>query len=116
MGAVTTLTFAWLAYQFHNSPLSKNNSASTLYALAAATSLGIGPYTAIFMNATNSKIIDMERETAGLDIKDQVSEVGLAKGASAKELVDWWGVLNMGRAMVVLTATLLGLTATLGSL
>ena len=49
----------------------------------------------------------------GLDVSEKATEVGLAKGESAKELIDWWATLNVGRGLFPLVGAVLGLWATL---
>lgn len=49
----------------------------------------------------------------GMDVGEKATEVGLAKGESTKELVDRWGILNLGRGLFPLVGAVLGLWATL---
>ena len=84
-----------------------------MYALSALFTLGIVPYTMIGMLPTNKKLQKKVEEMKGLDIGEKATEVGLAKGESAKELVDWWAVLNFGRGTFPLVGAVLGLWATL---
>lgn len=84
-----------------------------MYALSALFTLGIVPYTMIGMLPTNKKLKKKVEEMEGLDIGEKATEIGLAKGESAKELLDWWGVLNFGRGVFPLVGAYLGLWATL---
>lgn len=65
------------------------------------------------MMSTNRKLFKKHDEMKGLDVGEKATEVGLAKGESAKELVDRWGMLNLGRSVFPLVGAVLGLWATL---
>ena len=84
-----------------------------MYGLSAATALIIFPYTVFGMMPTNQKLFKRRDEMKGLDGSEKATEVGLAKGESAKELVDRWGTLNVGRGLFPLAGAVLGLWATL---
>ena len=62
---------------------------------------------------TNRKLHIKHGEMKGLDVGEKATEVGLAKGESTKELVDKWGVLNVGRGLFPLLGAVLGLWTTL---
>ena len=112
IAAVSATCSGYLAYHFYNAPL--GSPRWELYALAAASTIAIVPYTLIFMAKTNARLTEKAREAGALDAKEHVTEVGLAKGTSAKELLDWWGVLNACRALFTLAGAVLGSVATLG--
>ncbi|KAL2270966.1 hypothetical protein VTJ83DRAFT_337 [Remersonia thermophila] len=94
------------------------------YLAAAALTLGIVPYTKLFMAGTNGRLLKLE-ESAGLaaaslegkaaDAADAAAEaeVEAQRERSAKGLVDWWGVLNLGRAGLLLAGSVCGLAATI---
>ena len=84
-----------------------------MYALSALFTLAIVPYTVLAMQPTNKKLGRKLEEMKGLDIGEKATEIGLAKGESAKELLDWWATLNLGRGLFPLVGSILGLWATL---
>ncbi|KAL2180186.1 uncharacterized protein P884DRAFT_255175 [Thermothelomyces heterothallicus CBS 202.75] len=71
------------------------------------------------MAGTNSELKRMERavgEVAGADAAEGPAgeeEVVVVEEESAKRLVDWWGVLNLGRGVLLLAGSICGLAATL---
>ena len=65
------------------------------------------------MMSTNRKLFKKYDEMKELDVGEKATEVGLTKGESTKELVDRWGMLNLGRGMFPLVGAVLGLWATL---
>jgi len=68
----------------------------------------IAPYTMVFMKGTNNKLLRKEEETRALDVMAKVTEAGVKKGESAHELVDWWGMLNLGRSVSLISAAVIG--------
>ena len=84
-----------------------------MYALSAVLVVAIVPYTAIGMKPTNKKLKKKLEEMKGLDISEKATEIGLAKGESAKELLDWWATLNLGRGVFPLVGAVLGMWTTL---
>ncbi|KAL2184423.1 DUF1772-domain-containing protein [Thermothelomyces heterothallicus CBS 203.75] len=89
------------------------------YLAAGALTIGIVPYTLAVMAGTNSELKRMERavgEVAGADAAEGPAgeeEVVVVEEESAKRLVDWWGVLNLGRGVLLLAGSICGLAATL---
>ena len=65
------------------------------------------------MMPTNRKLLKKHDEMKGLDVGEKATEAGLAKGESTKELVDKWGLLNVGRGLFPLLGAVLGLWTTL---
>ena len=106
-------TYGYLAVKLYNAPLSVNHPRGELYALAALMTVSVVPYTLLVMKSVNAKLLAKAEEMESLDAKDEVTEVGLPKGESAKELVDWWGVLNLGRGVFSLLGAVLGAWASL---
>ena len=70
--------------------------------------MGIVPYTLAVMLPTNHKLLQKVDETKALSIKDEVVEAGLGS-ETAHKLVDNWGVLNLGRAVMLGMASLVGI-------
>ena len=77
------------------------------YLVAGLLAVGIVPYTVVFMQSTNRKLIERNEEMGALGAEDTVVEVGLGN-ESAHALVDWWGVLNLGRGAMLSVAGILG--------
>lgn len=84
-----------------------------MYGLSALATFGLWPYTIFGMMSTNRKLFKKHDEMKRLDVGEKAAEVGLAKGESVKELVDRWGMLNLGRAVFPLVGAVVGLWATL---
>jgi len=72
--------------------------------------LGSMPYTLIAMGETNSKLMKKAGELAGLKASVEVVE----GNESVHELVDWWTILNAGRAAIFVVSGLAGVYAALG--
>ena len=77
------------------------------YLIAGALSVGIMPYTLAVMLPTNKKLLAKVDNTKTLGIKDEVVEVGLGN-ETAHKLVDYWGVLNLGRVVLLVVGSLVG--------
>jgi len=75
---------------------------------------GILPYTLTVMRKTNTRLMEKEVEVRGLSVEagDKVVQVGLGE-ETAHSLVDWWGVLNLGRGVMAAVSGVLALWATL---
>jgi hypothetical protein len=68
--------------------------------------VGIVPYTLLFMNGTNNKLLEKAKEVEVLAKGDEYVE---SKGdGSAHQLVDWWGLLNLGRGVMLAVGGVLG--------
>ena len=74
---------------------------------AGVLSVGIVPYTVALMAGTNRKLLRKRDETKALGVGDKVTEVGLGD-ETAHKLVDWWGVLNLGRGLMLAASGVLG--------
>lgn len=107
---VSIISYAYLSYRLYGT---LNHLKAEIYGLSALSTFGIWPYTIFGMMPTNRKLFKKHDEMKGLDIGEKATEVGLAKGESAKELVDRWGMLNLGRGLFPLVGAVLGLWATL---
>ena len=107
---VSIFSYAYLSYTFYGT---LNHPKAEMYGLSALATFGIWPYTIFGMLPTNRKLHKKHDEMKGLDVGEKATEVGLAKGESTKELVDKWGVLNVGRGLFPLLGAVLGLWTTL---
>ena len=114
VAAISSVSYGYLAIKLYNAPLSTNHSRGELYALAAALTLCTLPYTLLVMKNVNAKLMAKADEMENLDVKDEVTEVGLPKGESAKELLDWWGVVNLIRGGFPLLGAVVGIWTSLG--
>ncbi|KAK0509279.1 hypothetical protein JMJ35_008650 [Cladonia borealis] len=110
ISALSALSYAFLSYRLYGT---LNHPKAEMYALSALLTVAIVPYTAIGMQPTNKKLKKKLEEMKGLDIGEKATEIGLAKGESAKELLDWWATLNFGRGIFPLVGAILGMWATL---
>jgi hypothetical protein len=71
--------------------------------------VGIIPFTFAVLMPTNNKLEAKEEESRTLEKTDEVVEIGLAGGETAKVLVDRWGVLNLGRVGMLIAASVVGI-------
>jgi hypothetical protein len=102
--ALSSACYFYLAYT-----LPSNAEKAKLYGYLAAGALTIGiiPYTVLVMLPTNKKLLAKVEETKALTVKDEVVEIGLGN-ETAHKLVDSWGVLNLGRAVLLTAGSLVG--------
>ena len=107
---VSIISYSYLSYRLYGT---LNHPKAELYGLSALATFGIWPYTIVGMMYTNRKLFKKHDEMKGLEVGEKATEVGLAKGESTKELVDKWGILNVGRGLFPLIGAVLGLWATL---
>lgn len=103
--------FFWLSF------VTKIPERARGYLAAGVLTVGIVPFTVVFMAGVNGRLKGLEGEM-GVDATASVGgegekEVGLERERSAKGLVDWWGVLNLGRAGMLIGGVACGLWATL---
>ncbi|KAL2155008.1 hypothetical protein VTH82DRAFT_3684 [Thermothelomyces myriococcoides] len=118
-------SYAYLSYYYyhhHHTSLGLLTRARA-YLAAAALTVGIVPYTLAVMGRTNRGLNQMERavdqaaaaakEASAESEKEEEEDVVGVEEESAKRLVDWWGVLNLGRGVMLLAGSICGLVATL---
>ena len=110
MYTVSAISWGYLAYHFYQRE--PKSSRWQLYALAGVSSLIILPYTIFLMGSTNNKLLARAAEAGLLEAKEKVTEVGLPKGESTKELVDLWSRMNAFRGLIALGGTVFGALAT----
>jgi hypothetical protein len=84
------------------------------YLAGGLLTVGIVPYTILVMTGTNKTLKGLEGEM-GIESAAAAAgkEVGVEAERSAKGLVDWWGVLNLGRAGLLIAGVGCGLWATI---
>ncbi|MCJ1389956.1 hypothetical protein MMC18_002814 [Xylographa bjoerkii] len=107
--ALTSAIFGYLSYTLKQT--SRPNA--EFYGLAAASVIGIVPYTLLVMKGTNDKLMARAVEAEKLDVTDKVTQAGMPKGESTNELLDRWAFYNAIRGVFPLMATALGMWATL---
>ncbi|KAL2147220.1 hypothetical protein VTI28DRAFT_175 [Corynascus sepedonium] len=104
-------------------------SRARAYLAAGALTIGIVPYTLLAMARTNGELKRLDAAVGAADagavkvgtaaeaaaeVPPEGEAVVVAKAErSAKGLVDWWGVLNLGRAGLLLAGSVCGLVASL---
>jgi hypothetical protein len=84
-----------------------DNTKAWGYLVSGLLSVGIVPYTLVVVMPTNNKLFKKADETKTLGKGDEVVEVGLGE-ETAHKLVDWWGVLNLGRGVMLAASGVLG--------
>ena len=106
---LSSAAFGYLAYR-----LSKtlNQTKGELYGLAAISTLSIVPYTLILMRGVNGKLISKSDHPKNMGLDDTAANVSKDGEESAKELIDWWATLNVGRGLLPLVGTIIGTWAT----
>ena len=122
--------FLYLSYRHYNTALPSLRAKWPHYLVAGLSALAIIPYTLVAMRSVNEKLIghsneagfavtaassttadDKEDEdTAATDAQTTASNVSINE-ASAKQLVDSWGMLNLGRSVFPLLGAAVGLWA-----
>ena len=107
---VSTISYGFLSYRLYRT---LNHPKAEMYALSAVIAAAILPWTRLVMWPTNVKLFKKYEEMKELSIKEEATEVGLAKGESTKELVDKWGALNVVRGLFPLVSAVLGTWVTL---
>ena len=89
-----------------------NQTKGELYGLAAFSTLSIIPYTLLMMKGVNDKLTSKADNTKAMSLDKIVAEED--KGdESAKELIDWWATLNLGRGLLPLLGATVGAWATM---
>jgi hypothetical protein len=106
---LAALSYFYLSYKSHVSSSSPfvSNSASISYAVAGLLSTGVIAYTFGIQTPTNIKLLKKADETSALEKSGTVVEVGLGE-ETAHKLVDNWGLLNLGRGVMLTASAVLG--------
>ncbi|KAK3694066.1 hypothetical protein B0T22DRAFT_60396 [Podospora appendiculata] len=82
------------------------------YLLAGALCAGIAPYTWFLMAPTSRRLLKKAEDVRGMSASEEVVEIG-PREEGGKYLVDWWGVLNLGRAALFGLASGVGIFVSL---
>jgi hypothetical protein len=101
--ALSSACYFYLYYK------SKHNG----YLTAGALTIGIVPYTLLVLMGTNKKLLAKAEEAKTLGWKDELVEVGLGN-ETAHKLVDNWGILNLGRAVLLSSASVVAIWTAVG--
>ncbi|PVH83182.1 hypothetical protein DL98DRAFT_652755 [Cadophora sp. DSE1049] len=112
---LSSTTFLYLAYKAHTSPsLSATPNKVWPYILAGILSISIIPYTFAVLMPTNRQLL-RKVEVLGKVELSREDEVEMRDAErSAHQLVDWWGVLNLGRGVLLVCSGVVGVWASLG--
>lgn len=102
---ISSAAYGFVAYQWQGTLRQRE---AELYGVCIAANLAIWPWTIFVMMPTNKKLFRKTEESKKLAALETATEVGMPKGESAHELVQWWSTLNVIRACMPLTAALLG--------
>ncbi len=84
------------------------------YAAAGVLSVGIVPYTFAVLMPTNKKLLEMVEVQGIVELSTRDMKIKEEGERSAHQLVDWWGVLNLGRGLMLAGSGLLGVWSSLG--
>jgi hypothetical protein len=76
--------------------------------------VGIIPVTLTVLMPTNKKLERKEEEMRALKDGDSVVEVGLGE-ENAHVLIDRWATLNLGRAAMLVVASVVGIWTSVGN-
>ncbi|KAK3335993.1 hypothetical protein B0T19DRAFT_408167 [Cercophora scortea] len=90
--ALVAITYFYLASRF-----GLRTAGGKGYLLAGMLCAGIAPYTMFLMGPTNRRLLKKAEDVRGMSLSEEVVEIG-PREEGGKYLVDWWGVLNLGRA------------------
>ena len=110
IGIVSSVAYGFLAYRLYGG---LNHHKAEMYGVAATVVLGMLPWTRLVMWNTNLALFKKEDEMKSLSVEDKVTEAGLGKGQSTKELVDRSSTLNLLRGLFPLVGAVVGTWATL---
>ncbi|KAH9208438.1 hypothetical protein DL95DRAFT_395285, partial [Leptodontidium sp. 2 PMI_412] len=111
---LSSMAFFYVAWKAHVKPrvfggiLSGSGSAKGrvwMYALAGVLGVGIVPYTFAVLMGTNKRLLRKVESARVMELREEDLDLDLDlkldaqrdEEMSAHQLVDWWGVLNLGR-------------------
>jgi hypothetical protein len=121
LSLISACTYFYLSYTKHTSYLytgtGRDRFAVWSYLVAGLLSVGIIPYTLLVMGDTNRKLLQQRQSldyTRELNIKEDEITQQYKDNKTVHELVDWWGVLNLGRGLMLTISGVLGTWVALG--
>lgn len=106
---------ATAALYFYLAAAHRRGPKGVWYLVAGVLNFGIVPYTVAFMMGTNRMLEARAERAERAGVLEEVVEevVEEAEGVGSKFLVDRWGVLNLGRAVMVGVGAVVGAWATI---
>lgn len=102
---------ATAALYFYLAAAHRRGPKGVWYLVAGVLNFGIVPYTVAFMMGTNRMLEARAERAERAGVLEEVVEE--AEGVGSKFLVDRWGVLNLGRAVMVGVGAVVGAWATI---
>ncbi|KAH7380917.1 hypothetical protein BKA64DRAFT_749649 [Cadophora sp. MPI-SDFR-AT-0126] len=108
---LSSTSFFYLAYKAHTS-LSLSHKVYS-YILAGLLSIGIIPYTFVVLVPTNRQLLRKVEVLGKVELSREDEKEMREAERSAHQLVDWWGVLNLGRGVLLVGSGVLGFWASL---
>ncbi len=78
------------------------------YLLSGLLAFGVVPYTYGIMRVLTRKLSVKAEETSTLGVADTIVEAGLPANETAHAMVDKWGLVNLGRGVLLLGSAVLG--------
>lgn len=84
------------------------------YVVAGVLGVGIVPYTFAVLMPTNKRLLGMVEVQGKVELSASDLVVKEEGERSAHQLVDWWGVLNLGRGLILVGSGVLGVWSSLG--
>lgn len=107
---LSSFAYGYLAFQMQGT---LNQHKAELYGVCVASNLLIWPWTIFVMMPTNKKLFQKVEDAKAMGDGEAATEVGLPKGESAKELIQWWSTMNIARGFMPLVGAILGLWVTI---
>ncbi|KAK0117651.1 hypothetical protein ONS95_011983 [Cadophora gregata] len=127
---LASTSFFYLAYKAHVSPslfdgisngtnIAASSSSSlpnkvVAYILAGVLSIGIVPYTFAVLMPTNKELLRKVEVLGKVELSGEEEAEMKEAERSAHQLVDWWGVLNLGRGVMLAVSGVVGVWTSLG--
>lgn len=102
--------YGYLAYQMKGT---LNQHKAEVYGICALSNLMIWPWTILVLMPTNQKLFGKHEEALKIKATEEVSEEGLPKGETSKELIQKWSTLNIVRGCFPLVAAAMGTWVTI---
>ncbi|KAF2757988.1 hypothetical protein EJ05DRAFT_510840 [Pseudovirgaria hyperparasitica] len=105
--AIPVVAFSWLAWKDGLQPRNFK-----LYLTAALMHFLVFPYTMLVILPTNNKLEEKAQTMSDNEVEPSAAEAGIQKEETVHALVDKWGLVAIGRAVLAGVGTVCGLMAT----
>ena len=105
LALLSSFAYGYLAYQFQGT---LKQTAAEIYGVCVAANLAIWTWTIFVMMPTNKKLFQRYDDSKSLGENEIKTEIGMPKGESTKELIQWWSTMNIIRGCLPLVAAVLG--------